>query len=267
MRDRFYSTAELARVCGVSISTIKRWTDAGLLRCVRTPGGHRKFRLQDVAEATRRLGLAAADAGTPAAASVDELALLLLQGNTGGLVTRVVTHLRAGDGFALRRFVLDLHRHGQPLAEAADLLRTALGEIASATPDPFVVRRAEQIALAAARDLLLQVPEPSQSSARALVVTTSDVPALHTTLVQIALAERGWQPLDLGVATDDALVAQGVMTENASLVVLLGAHPARAALASLCGAHGVRVLRVAADAPIAGLTASPPATLVEGVAI
>src|SRR2546422_10975194 len=96
MRDRFYSTADLSRMCGVTISTIKRWTDAGLLRCGRTPGGHRKFRVQDVAEAARRLGLGMAGAEAPgraegptgvagtgpgAAARLDELALLLLQGN------------------------------------------------------------------------------------------------------------------------------------------------------------------------------------------
>jgi hypothetical protein len=98
-------------------------------------------------------------------------------------------------------------------------------------------------------------------------VTTSDVSLLHTVLVQIALAERGWQPLDLGVAHDDAMVAQGVMAENAALVVLLGSHPARSGLMSLCGAHGVHVLRVAAEAPLANLTASPPAAPIEGVAI
>ena len=33
---------------GVSEATVKRWSDAGTLRCFRTPGGHRKFRIRDV---------------------------------------------------------------------------------------------------------------------------------------------------------------------------------------------------------------------------
>jgi len=267
MRDRFYSTTELARVCGVSISTIKRWTDAGLLRCVRTPGGHRKFRVQDVAEATRRLGLSAADAETAGAAHVDELALLLLHGNTTGLVARLAEHLRAGDGFAARRFVLDLHRHGHPLAQAGDLLRAALREIAAHGRDPFLLHRAEQIALGAARDLLLQIPEPARVAARALVISAPDVPALHTVLVQIALAERGWQPLDLGAAMDDALVSQGLIAEHAALVVLVGAHEARSGLVALCAAHGVAVLRIDQDAPVAALETSPPAALLASAAI
>src|SRR2546426_8430283 len=112
MRDRFYSTADLSRMCGVSISTIKRWTDAGLLRCVRTPGGHRKFRVQDVAEAARRLGMGMAGAEAPAlpgdtageaasgqgaSARLDEMALLLLQGNLYGLAARVEASLAQGN--------------------------------------------------------------------------------------------------------------------------------------------------------------------------
>ena len=42
------STKQVAQVLGVSEATVKRWSDAGTLRCFRTPGGHRKFRLRDV---------------------------------------------------------------------------------------------------------------------------------------------------------------------------------------------------------------------------
>jgi MerR family transcriptional regulator, light-induced transcriptional regulator len=42
------STRSVAEVLGVSEATVKRWADAGTLRCFKTPGGHRKFRLRDV---------------------------------------------------------------------------------------------------------------------------------------------------------------------------------------------------------------------------
>ena len=32
----------------VDKSTVKRWTDEGKLKCFRTPGGHRKFRAEDL---------------------------------------------------------------------------------------------------------------------------------------------------------------------------------------------------------------------------
>ncbi len=37
------STSEAARIIGVGTTSVKRWADTGLLDCVRTAGGHRRF--------------------------------------------------------------------------------------------------------------------------------------------------------------------------------------------------------------------------------
>lgn len=37
------STSDAARVIGVGTTSVKRWADTGLLDCVRTAGGHRRF--------------------------------------------------------------------------------------------------------------------------------------------------------------------------------------------------------------------------------
>lgn len=42
-RDDFLTTQEVARRAGVGATAVKRWTEAGLLSCVRTAGGHRRF--------------------------------------------------------------------------------------------------------------------------------------------------------------------------------------------------------------------------------
>lgn len=41
--DELLSTRDAARLLGVGATSVKRWADAGMLRCVRTPGGHRRF--------------------------------------------------------------------------------------------------------------------------------------------------------------------------------------------------------------------------------
>ncbi len=46
--NNLLSTKEVAAILGVTESSIKRWTDSGLIQCVKTPGGHRKFTLDDV---------------------------------------------------------------------------------------------------------------------------------------------------------------------------------------------------------------------------
>ena len=40
----FLSTGEVARLFGVSPSAVTRWARTGVLKAVRTPGGHYRFR-------------------------------------------------------------------------------------------------------------------------------------------------------------------------------------------------------------------------------
>jgi excisionase family DNA binding protein len=42
------TTSEAARHLGVSLSTVRRWSDMGYLRGYRTPGGQRRFPVQEL---------------------------------------------------------------------------------------------------------------------------------------------------------------------------------------------------------------------------
>ena len=42
------STSAAARHLGVSLSTVRRWSDAGHLRGYRTPGGQRRFTVEQL---------------------------------------------------------------------------------------------------------------------------------------------------------------------------------------------------------------------------
>lgn len=44
------SIGQAARLLGVKPITVRRWTDAGILPCVRTPGGHRRVAREDVTD-------------------------------------------------------------------------------------------------------------------------------------------------------------------------------------------------------------------------
>lgn len=47
-RTQYLSTAIAARLLGVGPTSVKRWADLGLLRCVRTAGNHRRFTRDEV---------------------------------------------------------------------------------------------------------------------------------------------------------------------------------------------------------------------------
>ena len=49
----YFSTGEVARLFGVSPSTVTRWARTGAIPTIRTPGGHYRFRARDVRRAAR----------------------------------------------------------------------------------------------------------------------------------------------------------------------------------------------------------------------
>ncbi|MFA6539985.1 MAG: helix-turn-helix domain-containing protein [Bacteroidota bacterium] len=48
MGEVLFNTNEVAKMLQVDKSTVKRWTEEKKLKCFRTPGGHRKFRAEDL---------------------------------------------------------------------------------------------------------------------------------------------------------------------------------------------------------------------------
>ena len=42
-RQLVFTSSQAARYVGVSLATVRRWTDAGHISCYRTPGGQRRF--------------------------------------------------------------------------------------------------------------------------------------------------------------------------------------------------------------------------------
>jgi excisionase family DNA binding protein len=42
-RQLVFTSSQAAVYLGVSLATIRRWTDAGHINCYRTPGGQRRF--------------------------------------------------------------------------------------------------------------------------------------------------------------------------------------------------------------------------------
>lgn len=66
------TTREVARALGVSAATVKRWAETGVLRSVRTPGGHRRFFRADLEQVRGRPEIVAA-APAPVDAWIERL--------------------------------------------------------------------------------------------------------------------------------------------------------------------------------------------------
>jgi excisionase family DNA binding protein len=72
-RQLVFTSSQAARYLGVSLATVRRWTDAGHVDCYRTPGGQRRFsraQLDDFIVSMQQTGTASEQA---TAAPVEQL--------------------------------------------------------------------------------------------------------------------------------------------------------------------------------------------------
>src|SRR5689334_2974732 len=111
----YLSTPQAARAIGVSVSTIKRWVDEGLLPAHKTAGGHRKLLRAEVLALARQGKLPQVDSSdlflaTKRRQPIDE----------PSLVESLYQVLLDGDLDALRNLVRRAYRSGLPIERLAD---------------------------------------------------------------------------------------------------------------------------------------------------
>ena len=111
--ERLLTIGQAAELLGVHPLTIRNWSEKGTIRCLRTPGGHRRYRLRDlqrvlaapqddpataaaIAELARSAVRAALAAASPSAAGSPASGSALLHGlrtELSGNQRRSMTHL------------------------------------------------------------------------------------------------------------------------------------------------------------------------------
>lgn len=178
------TTDEAGRLAGVGATAIKRWADSGLLPCVRTPGGHRRFRRRDVEQLAHRQ-----QGGARAAELAPWTALLVSEGDARELEGRLLVE-RARQGSWVRVAQL----LGEVLVDvgeqwAAGRLTVIQEHIAS-----------ERLARALER-IGESLPTPPGAPRCVLASAGGDDHTLGLSLVEICLREAGWSPLWLGNRT------------------------------------------------------------------
>lgn len=226
--DPHISTAQAARSLGVSVSTVKRWVDEGVLPAQKTAGGHRKLLRAEVLALARKGALPTEDLSQlvlPAtrkrksktdwnsyreallAAILEghdaEVRALIHRAYRGGLsvetlADQVISPVmeRVGHGWETRQ--IDIwHEHRGTLMVAAALfdLQSEIG------------RRAEQrrpVALGGA--------------------PASDPYVLSSLLAQLVLLDSGWQAINLGPNTPMESFVKAVQDLRPKLIWISASH-------------------------------------------
>jgi excisionase family DNA binding protein len=198
----YLSTPQAARALGVSVSTVKRWVDDGVLPAYRTAGGHRKLLRAEVLALARQGDLPRGDLAAGAA--------LPPEGGTdpGALAPALVDALLRGQGAEVSGIVRRAYGSGVAIETFADrVLAPAMAEVGhgweAARIDVWQEHRGTQLLAAALYDLKGELEARAERNRPVAVggAPAGDPYLLATLLAQLVLLDAGWEAVNLGPDT------------------------------------------------------------------
>lgn len=196
------TTKEVARLCRVSDATVKRWEEAGLLKSERTTGGHRRFRVQEVARFQREQGLGLKQTHG------DESILTVRPRRRKKTPTSSLFHsLIAGCEEETANLLIGAHLHGTPLTEIFDdLISPAMRQVGDSWFRGEISVAQEHLATRTAHSAIYKLrsylPVPKMTGELAFCCAVeSDFHEFPTHLAQITIESCGWEVMNFGANT------------------------------------------------------------------
>ena len=216
------STRQVAQLLGVGEATVKRWADSGEIDCVRSPGGHRKFRLRDVTSFVqkRRQEVVGAQPSplSPDGASVADA------------IAALEKHALRGDISACIAQMATLRLTGTSLAEIFDeRLSPALRSIGRkrekgtlSAPEELVAIETVLAAVARAQPLAEPPGEPNRADRGTAVVASFDAGSqeVATRMAACLLRARCFEVLVPPRQTTPRDLAEMIVRARAAIVAL-----------------------------------------------
>lgn len=210
------TTREAATMLGVGTTSIKRWADAGLLQCVKTPGGHRRY----------------SRASVEALIGQTEFTMQLRSGRVSdwiALLTSKITGHQVAEALEAER------RERGSWGAVGDALGPVLEEIgrAWARGELSVIEEhvaSERLARGLARcGDMIRVPADAPTAF--LLTAEGDEHTIGLAMTEVCLREKGWRPLWAGPRTPVHFACEYVSTADVQLVgVSASQHSRDAAL-------------------------------------
>ncbi len=199
----YLSTVEAAEALGVSVSTVKRWVDGGVLPAHRTAGGHRKLLRAEVLALARQGDLPRGDPASPGL-----VAGLRPGGDLDALAPALADALLGGRGAEAGAVVRGAYRAGVPVESLADrVIAPAMAKVGhdweSSRIDVWQEHRGTQLCAAALYDLQGDLAHRAERNRPVAVggAPGGDPYLLATLLTQLVLQDAGWDAVNLGPNT------------------------------------------------------------------
>lgn len=217
------TTKEVARLCCVSVATVKRWEDKNLIKSERTSGGHRRFRAEEVARFQLDQGLGLKQ--NPGDESVISAGLRPRE-NRQLSDSDIFHSLIAGREEEVSNILISEYLNSESLSEIFDeVLAPAMCRIGELWMAGEVTVAQEHLASRAALcglhrlRSILPLAEPNGKVAMCCTIE-GDFHELPTHFMQIALEHEGWEVINFGANMPIYSLAEEVCRNNPQMVCI-----------------------------------------------
>lgn len=225
LRSELVSPKQVSRAIGVSESSLKRWCDQGLIKTVRTAGGHRKMLKADVLRFIREHDhplVSPEVLGLPPVSQHAELGLTRCK-------PRMVEALLTGDELLARQILFDLYLAKHSMSVICDeVIAAAFREIgnrwASDEAAIYQERRGCEICLRVLFEIrkgqrVPDVPLPAMGG-----TIEGDQYTLPTAMAELVLCESGFHATSLGTSIPFDSLIEAVQETTPKLFWLSVSH-------------------------------------------
>jgi excisionase family DNA binding protein len=219
------TTREFADAIGASESSVRRWTNSGVIATARTAGGHRRIALADAIRFIRESGTNLVRPELLGLPALPTTAASKTLGNDA-LVVTLYDALVTGDAPATNGCVAGLFLNGMSAAAICDTaLQPAMQRIGEFWKDDsrgvLTEHRATGLCLHALNMLRRMMGDPADTSPVALGGAPDGDPYLLPTLMAgTVVAEAGYRDINFGPDTPMELLAVAAAEHHARLVWL-----------------------------------------------
>ena len=229
MTEILFNTLDVAKMLQVDKSTVKRWTDEGKLKCFRTPGGHRKFRAEDLYQFMSEYNYGISPINLYPQFATDEAIIrrIIAKKEFNVLANVCFSGAIHGRRDEIVKLFTEVYKNGMSLPVLFDeILRPTMKRIRGLNVSAKLTSAEMQLAFNALSNAIIllsdAVVKATANGKRAICATTEgDMQDIELKALAVLLESEGYDVLNLGVNATTATISQLVSTKQPQFVFLL----------------------------------------------
>ena len=234
MTELLFTTNDVAKMLQVDKSTVKRWTDDGKLKCFRTPGGHRKFRAEDLYQfmADYSYGISPPDFYPQFASDESVIRRMITEKQFNVLESVCFSAAIKGKRDEVVELFSETYKNGLGLPQIFDeILRPTIKKISDLHISGKVLASEKQLAYNALSNGVVlfsdMIHKPASNDRKAIcAMVENDLDDIELKALVVLLESRGFEVLNLGTSAGTESVAQLVKSKQPHFVFLVASSVA-----------------------------------------